>query len=271
MPRIAIPQPRFAAPDYVAKVLPDYCAAVERAGGEAIEIALDLDNHEIARRAAACDAVLLPGSPADVNPQKYGAARHPRTASDDPRRDNADELLLQDAYNLHKPVFGICYGLQSLNTWRSGSLVQHLATEIAHEKYGDEEDEASIGRAAHHVLVDATSQLGALVRAGLAVSDPELGAHPERGEGSAFVEIVVNSSHHQAVERPGDGLRPVAWSPDDQVIEALEGTSAGHWVVAVQWHPERMLDNPVAQALWLGFIEAARLHRARRHTAVTLI
>lgn len=271
MPRIAIPQSRFNAPEYVAKVMPDYFAAVERAGGQAVDIPLDLDNHQIARRAATCDAVLLPGSPADVNPQKYGAERHPRTAADDPRRDNADELLLQDAYNLRKPVLGICYGLQSLNTWRSGSLVQHLATEIAHEKCGDGEDEASIGRASHHVLVDASSQLGSLVRAGMAVSDLELAAHPERGEGSAFLDIVVNSSHHQAVERPGDGLKPVAWTPEDRVIEALEGTSANHWVVAVQWHPERMLDNPVAQALWLGFIEAARLHRARTLNPVTLI
>ena len=81
----------------------------------------------------------------------------------------------------------------------------------------------------------------------------------------------MNSSHHQAVERPGDGLKPVAWTPEDRVIEALEGTSANHWVVAVQWHPERMLDNPVAQALWLGFIEAARLHRARSLNPVMLI
>lgn len=271
MPRIAIPQSRFAAPHYVARVMPYYVAAVERAGGEAVEIALDLDNHQIARRAAGCDAVLLPGSPADVNPQKYSATRHPRTAPDDPRRDNADELLLQDAFNLRKPVFGVCYGLQSLNTWRSGSLMQHLATGVTHEKSGVAEDEASLGTATHHVLVDATSQLGSLVRAGLAACDPDLATHPERGEGSAFMDIVVNSSHHQAVEQPGDGLRPVAWSPEDQVIEALEGTSPGHWVVAVQWHPERMLDNPVAQALWLGFIEAARLYRVRTRNAVPLL
>ena len=69
-----------------------------------------------------CDGVLLPGSPADVDPEKYGAERHPKTAAADSLRDNTDELLLQDAYNMRKPVFGICYGLQSLNVWRTGTL-----------------------------------------------------------------------------------------------------------------------------------------------------
>jgi len=72
----------------------------------------------------ACDGVLLPGSPADVDPEKYGAERHPDTAPADPFRDSTDELLLQDAYNMRKPVFGICYGLQSLNVWRTGTLDQ---------------------------------------------------------------------------------------------------------------------------------------------------
>jgi putative glutamine amidotransferase len=263
MPRIAIPQSRSADPAYNAKIMPHYCEAVERAGGEPVEVPLELDNHGITRLAASCDGLLLPGSHADVNPQKYGAARQPQTAPDDPRRDNADELLLQDAYSLRKPIFGICYGLQSLNVWRSGGLVQHLATGVAHERVRPEDDDAALGDATHHVLVDATSRLGQLVLAGLAFSDPDLAAHPERGEGSAVLDIVVNSSHHQAVERCGDGLRRVAWCPEDNVVEALETTAADHWVLAVQWHPERLLDNPVAQALWLGFVEAARRYEAR--------
>ena len=82
---------------------------------------------EIAQAVKGCDGVLLPGSPADVDPEKYGAARHPDTAPADPFRDNTDELLLQDAYNMRKPVFGICYGLQSLNVWRTGTLDQDAA------------------------------------------------------------------------------------------------------------------------------------------------
>jgi putative glutamine amidotransferase len=261
MPKIAIPQTRSDDPQYVARVMPQYFEAIQRAGGEPVEINLKLDNHQIARLAADCDAVLLPGSPADIHPERYGAARHPKTAPHDPLRDNADELLLQDAYNLQKPIFGVCFGLQSLNTWRTGTLVQHLSTPVAHNHACEDDD--NVRPVTHHVLVDATSRLGTLVRAGLAVVDPEMASHPERGEGSAFLDIVVNSSHHQAVERPGDGLRPVAWSPDDSVIEALEGTSPDHWVLAVQWHPERMLEEPAEQALWLDFVEAARHREAR--------
>ena len=77
--------------------------------------------------------MLLPGSPADVDPEKYGAVRHPDTAPADPFRDNTDELLLQDAYNMRKPVFGICYGLQSLNVWRTGTLDQALPKGVNHK------------------------------------------------------------------------------------------------------------------------------------------
>ena len=73
-----------------------------------------------------CDGVLLPGSKADVDPSKFSAQRSPHTAAADPRRDAVDELLLQDAYNRRKPILGICYGLQSLNVYRAGSLIQHI-------------------------------------------------------------------------------------------------------------------------------------------------
>jgi len=122
-PRIAIPVPHSES-DYAQRSIPPYLKAIELAGGEPVVIALDQPNPVIARLATRCDAILLPGSRADIDPEKYGAySRHPKTAPSDPARDNADELLLQDAYNMHKPVFGICYGLQSLNVWRSGTLV----------------------------------------------------------------------------------------------------------------------------------------------------
>jgi putative glutamine amidotransferase len=249
-PRIAIPQPR-SNPEHVAQVMPQYCGAVTETGGEPVEIALDLDNERIARLAAACDGVLLPGSPADLNPEKYGAARDPHTADPDPLRDNADELLLQDAYNMRKPVFGICFGLQSLNVWRSGSLRQHLSTCTRHS------DGAQSNPASHAVMIDAASRLGRIIHESLAATDPLFGCAPEYSEGAAFLELKVNSSHHQAILKPGDGLRVVAWCPDDQVIEAVEGTAADHWVLAVQWQPERMMQNAAAYGLFLAFVQAA--------------
>src|SRR6202011_1244682 len=99
---------------------------VEAAGGEPVVVPLQSSPEEIARLITSCAAILLPGSKADVDPQKFNAERHRHTAPGDPPREAADELLLQDAYNLRKPVFGICYGLQSLNVYCGGSLIQHI-------------------------------------------------------------------------------------------------------------------------------------------------
>jgi putative glutamine amidotransferase len=69
----------------------------------------------------------------------------------------------------------------------------------------------------------------------------------------------VNSSHHQSAEAIGDGLRIVARCPDDGIVEALEGTAPDHFVLAVQWHPERSLDSDEAsRAIFRAFIEASR-------------
>src|SRR5271166_517555 len=131
-PRIAIPVPNSRRPLYVSIALPQYGRAVRNAGGEPVVVPLNASSAEIAQVVKACDGVLLPGSPADVDPEKYGAQRNPATAPPDPYRDNTDELLLQDAFNMRKPVFGICYGLQALNVWRTGTLSQQLPAGVNH-------------------------------------------------------------------------------------------------------------------------------------------
>ncbi len=232
-PRIAIPLPVSTDQAYNQRSYPDYARAVEAAGGEPQPIALDLAPDEVARLLSRCDAALLPGSPADVDPQKYDAQRDPHTAAADARRDMVDELVLQDAYNMRKPLLGICYGLQALNVWRSGTLVQHIESSVNHEA----------GRKvpqAHSVRVDPHSRLATV-----------LGRHAR--------EIPVNSSHHQAAAVVGDGLRAVASCPEDSVIEALEGTSADHFVLAVQWHPERGTEqDEFAQRIFRAFVNAAK-------------
>jgi len=236
-PRIAIPEPTSSNAEYNQHSLRQYIDAVEAEGGEAVVIRADATPHEIAKLVTTCAGVLLPGSPADVDPQKFGAERHVKTAPADPGRDNLDELLLQDAHNLHKPILGICYGLQSLNVWRTGSLVQHIEnTNINHEA----------GRRiefAHEVEIMPASKLAQL-----------LGAS----------RVCVNSSHHQSPERAGDGLRVVATCPEDGIIEALEGTSADHFVLAVQWHPERTYHNDEpSKAIFREFMNAARSWKPR--------
>jgi putative glutamine amidotransferase len=215
-PRIAIPVPHSDL-EYANRSLPQYERAVEMAGGEPVRIPLDRPPAELMQLIEGCDAVLLPGSRADVDPAKYDAPRDPHTNTADSARDKVDELLLQDAYNTRKPVLGICYGLQSLNVHRTGTLIQHIESAINHEA----------GRkvpVAHDVVIEADSKLAAIVDAGAAL-------------------IPVNSSHHQSADVVGDGLRIVARCPNDGIIEALEGTSPDHFVIAVQWHPERSVDD----------------------------
>ncbi len=234
-PRIAIPEPCSYDLEYSGRALPTYLQAVEAAGGEPVLIPLKSSPEEIARSVASCAAILLPGSKADVDPQKYNAEKHEKTAPADTLRDSADELLLQDAYNLRKPVFGICYGLQSLNVWRSGTLVQHIESKVNHSPGTKVEN-------AHQVVVAVDSLLGKEIIGGQT--------------GNA---VPVNSSHHQSADVVGDGLRAVAHSAEDHVIEAIEGTTPGHYVLAVQWHPERSFkQDPVSSNLFEAFIEAAR-------------
>jgi putative glutamine amidotransferase len=238
-PRIAIPVPISGEPDYVSRSLPQYVRAIEASGGEATIISADATPRRIAQVAKHCDGVLLPGSPSDVDPEKYGAERHPKTEATDVFRDNADELLLQDAYNMRKPIFGICYGLQSLNVWRTGTLEQDLPGPVNHPA-------GSKMPVAHKVRVEPQSMLGKILR--------DAGALPATGEPI----LSVNSSHHQAVQIVGDGLRLVAWCPDDDVKEAVEGTAPDHFVLGVQWHPERGYDHDLgSQVIFKAFLQAA--------------
>jgi putative glutamine amidotransferase len=239
-PRIAVPEPCSYDAEYSDRALPAYLRAIEAAGGEPVVIPLQSSPEEIARIITSCAAILLPGSKADVDPQKFNAAAHAKTAPADPPRDAADELLLQDAYNLHKPVFGICYGLQSLNVWRTGSLVQHIESSVNHSAGAKVE-------VAHKVTVAGDSLLARKIL---------------RGKDAA--DVPVNSSHHQSADVVGDGLRAVAHCADDGVIEAIEGTVPGHHVLAVQWHPERTFESDqVSNQLFQAFVDAARDWNAR--------
>ncbi|HXZ80354.1 MAG TPA: gamma-glutamyl-gamma-aminobutyrate hydrolase family protein [Terriglobales bacterium] len=250
-PRIAVPQPHSQKPEYNERSLPQYTQAVEAAGGEAVVIPLDQPNAEIARLVTTCDAVLLPGSPADLSPEKYGAPKRPETSPSDPGRDNVDELLLQDAHNMYKPILGICYGIQSLNVWRTGTLFQDIPSEV-HTQINHEAGK-KVPRA-HTVQVEPGSTLAQI----LAPVWPA-----EHGQTSGW----VNSSHHQSVAAVGDGLRVVARCPDDGVVEAVEGTSPDHFVLGVQWHPERGFEHdPASRAIFRAFVEAARRRHAHPRT-----
>jgi putative glutamine amidotransferase len=241
-PRIAIPVPTSGDPEYNQRSWGQYAAAVERSGGEPVEVPLGEAPAATARRISECQGVLLPGSGADVNPQKYGEAAIAECAPADQARENVDELLLQDAHNMGKPILTICFGTQMLNVWRGGTLVQHLSgLPVAHRARGVVE--------AHVAAVAADSVLGKTVASG------------EARESDGALRLAVNSSHHQAIATAGNGLRVVARSPEDGVVEAIEGTPNGvgcGFVVGVQWHPERTFDESAAsRALFARFVAEA--------------
>jgi len=236
-PRIAIPVPHSADPAYATRSLPQYERAVETAGGVPVRVPLDQSPAQTMKLIEGCDAVLLPGSKADVDPAKYKAQRSPQTADSDSGRDAVDWILLDDAYQTRKPILGICYGLQSLNVYRAGTLIQHIESPVNH----------SAGRTvavAHTVEVEPESKLAEII---------------DR------CEVPVNSSHHQSADTVGQGLRVVARSPQDGIIEAIEGTSADHFVLAVQWHPERSVEQDEAsRAIFRALVDGARARQEKR-------
>lgn len=249
-PRIAIPVPTSTDPEYNRASWPQYASAVERSGGEPVEVPLTLNPAQIADLINTCQAVLLPGSPADVNPQKYGHDAIEACAPADLARENVDELLIQDAHNLYKPILAICFGNQILNVWRGGTLIQDLMPLPVNHSAG-----GSVA-VAHSASVAPASILGSLL-------DQE-----EAPLQDDFLRLPVNSSHHQAIGIPGDGLRIAARCPQDGVIEAVEGgqtsDSAEHFVLGVQWHPERSYDTSSAsRAIFTRFVHEASIWTPR--------
>jgi putative glutamine amidotransferase len=234
--KIAIPQPTSLDPAYNAVCLPSYVQALQSAGATILLIPLGERPAVVAKLLAGAQGVLLPGSRYDVDPQVYGEAAIPECDEADPARAAVDELLLQDAFNLRKPVLAICFGIQSLNAWRGGSLVQDLPAagfRTVNHAPGKTVDEA------HPVRVASGSRLERMVPAG-------------------GLPVYVNSSHHQSVKVAGDNLRITATSPADGVIEAVELHSSDHFVVGVQWHPERTYaSSAFSRAIFGAFVREA--------------
>ena len=251
-PRILIPIPTSNDSDYNDRCWPQYAAAVESAGGNPVSLPLTSSPQQIAELATSCEGVLLPGSPADVNPHKYGEEPLPACSAPDAHRENVDELLLQDAHNLYKPILGICFGLQSLNVWRGGTLLQDLSRDRVDHAAGSKIPIAHQARIARNSLL-----------AGL-VSNQEATI---LDDGS--LNLPLNSSHHQAVGLPGDNLRVTATSFDDGVIEAVEGglgsdASEQHFVLGVQWHPERSVkESETSRAIFRRFVHEAAVWSPR--------
>ena len=214
----------------------DYSRAVAAAGGLPVQIPLLPDMAgEIAAR---LDGLVLCGSPSDLDPARYGQTRHPEVKMIHPERDETDQRVLAEAFRGEKPVLGICFGMQSLNVYCQGTLLQHIPDSIPKAL------EHKNRQIRHPVVLEPGSRIAEWA--------------------GSTKELSVNSSHHQAVEKPGKGLRVAARAPDG-VIEAVEGDFPGYFVIAVQWHPERIWkEESLSARLFTELVQAAakwRLHR----------
>jgi putative glutamine amidotransferase len=272
-PRIAIPMPHSTNHEYSGRAIPQYERAVSLAGGEPVRIPLDRTLSEIRPLVEGCHGLLLPGSNADIDPTRFHQEKSPHTAAADLRREQVDDFLLEDAYAHRKPVLGICYGLQSLNVFRKGSLIQHIPDFLPQATRAKVNHEAGKKVAvAHKVSIEPDSKLARIIAHGAAVIAEHknregrglsrANGRPDESrasapEGHAFI-VPVNSSHHQSADTIGNSLRTVARCPDDEIIEAMEGTSPNHFVIAVQWHPERSVDDDErSRLIFRALIEAA--------------
>jgi putative glutamine amidotransferase len=188
-------------------IIEKYVTAINRAGGEPVVISLGRSRAEVDHIAKTLDAILLSGSPSDVDPALFHSERHPQTAPADPDRERTDFALLEHAFAQKKPVLAICYGIQSLNVFLGGTLLQDIPSEVGTKIEHEWDDENGAPETFHSIRIEPGSQLAQIAGAD---------------------EALVNSSHHQSVLEPGRDLRVVARS-EDQVIEAVEWTGGGPW------------------------------------------
>lgn len=242
-PRILIPVPTSFDEPYNAANWSNYAAAISAAGGDPVRLELTHTAAEIDALVDQAQGILLPGSGADVDPSHYGHERIPECAEADNLREQTDHALFAAAERTKKPLLGICFGTQSMNVFYGGTLHQDIDPLPVNHRAG----RAVI--TAHPVLFPVDSRLGKIVVAsGEAVAEDE-----------EFARLPVNSSHHQAIAAPGDELRVVARCPADAVIEAIEGPDPAHWLIGVQWHPERTTETSAAsRSIFQSFVEAAR-------------
>jgi putative glutamine amidotransferase len=217
-----------------------YLRAVERAGGIPVLLPPHLSEQARAALWERIDGVLLTGG-GDIDPARFDEPAHPTVADVSPLRDALELELVGRALDAQVPLFAICRGLQVLNVALGGTLYQDLPTDMP----GPINHSQSAPR---HEATHAVKVMGEGTRLGSIFGASEL---------------EVNSFHHQAIKRLGRGLRDVAWAPDG-VIEGVEMDGPDRFVIAVQWHPEDLVERDAsARGLFAALTRAAA---ARRRT-----
>lgn len=196
-----------------------YPDAIRKAGGEFLILPFVRTKAEAAAWLDRVDGVLFTGG-ADIDPARWGEKKHPKAKLLHPEKEASDFFYAEETLRRDAPALCICLGIQLLNVALRGSLHQHIG-----ETHRD----------ARHPVEVADSKLADI----LGTKRP-----------------TVNSYHHQALNRVGAGLRVTAASPDG-VIEGTESDSH-RFVVAVQWHPERITDQREQLALFRALVAESR-------------
>jgi putative glutamine amidotransferase len=228
------PLPEGDPPQFEMALGMVYLKAVYRAGGQPVVLP-PLGEGDLAGLLDRLDGVCLSGGP-DLDPAAYGEPRHPLLGELEPELDAFELALARAADARAIPLLGICRGAQALNVARGGTLHQHVP-DVVGAAVGHRQTEP--GRVTTHaVSVDRRTRLAAITGAG---------------------ELAVNSFHHQAVDRPGRGLRVVAHAPDG-LIEAVEDEGRP-LCLGVQWHAEGLVDRPEQLRLFEALVDAAARRR----------
>ena len=211
----------------------DYVRSVEQSG--AVPVGLPpVSPDDVPAVLDRLDGILLSGG-VDVDPSLYGQEPHPRLGRVNRRRDDFELALVREALRRDVPILAICRGHQLLNVATGGTLVQDIASLV--QGHADHDVKGPRWRRAHRVDVSAPSRLREIL-----------------GQDA----LPVNSIHHQAVDRVGDGLVVSARCPEDGIVEGLE-RPASRFVVAVQWHPESFWNRADSfQRLFDAHAEACR-------------
>ena len=210
-----------------------YSRAIELAGGLPLAVPYIEKEDDIKELIDYCDGVFFTGG-ADVDPKNYGEAKSDKCGEAQKYRDTLEIAACRAALKADKAILGICRGSQLINVALGGSLYQDLPSEI--------------GTSVQHVQTEHKNDFSHSVSI-LAHTPFALLADAER--------VRVNSFHHQAIKRLGEGLVPMAYA-DDNVTEAVYSTSA-RYLRAYQWHPERLIGiDEISRNIFADFVNACK-------------
>lgn len=223
--RVVIAMPRMSTDPEPTVAQSKYIESLARAGAGMRWIELS-DPEQAVQDALTCDGLLLPGG-GDMDPKFYGQARIPACGEPNLLRDAAGPLLLRAFLAADKPVLGICRGVQVMNAVLGGDLYQDIKP-FEHLPHNDHWAKV------HTVTVRRGTLLSRIL-----------------GQDT----VLVNSQHHQAVDRVAPGFTLAALS-EDGIVEAIEKPGA-RFCLGVQWHPEWLSDaDPAMQGLFDAFVNA---------------